>query len=94
MSLIFSCIGLDKISTNSHLQITSPTGLIFSNLLHLSDNEIIFKKIQALATKGWMMYYAVSITIFAGIQGTPITSLLSKCVETSEFGQVNIEMLY
>ncbi len=35
------------------------------------------------------MYYAVSITIFAGIQGTPITSLLSKCVETSEFGQVN-----
>ena len=48
--------------------------------------KLIFK---GLATKGWMMYYGVAVTIFAGIQGTPITSLLSKCVDTSEFGKVN-----
>ena len=34
------------------------------------------------------MYYGMAVTLFAGIQGTPITSLLSKCVDTSEFGKV------
>ena len=45
-----------------------------------------------------MLYYSYAITIFAGIMSTPITSLISKCVDRDEFGKIftltsNVEFL-
>jgi len=41
-----------------------------------------------LATKGWMAYYAMGLTLVGGIEGTPLRSLLSKCVGLDEFGKI------
>lgn len=46
------------------------------------------KTFQALATKGWMMYYALAISLIGGVDGTAIRSLVSKCVEPDEYGKV------
>ena len=44
--------------------------------------------LQALATQGWMMYYASSLTVFGGLHNTPLRSLMSKIVEPTEFGKI------
>ena len=43
---------------------------------------------QALATQGWMMYYASSLTVLGGLHNTPLRSLMSKIVEPTEFGKI------
>ena len=43
---------------------------------------------QGLATQGWMMYYALALTIVGPSDGTPLRSLLSKCVEVDEYGKI------
>ena len=35
-----------------------------------------------------MMYFASGITLLGGIESTPLKSILSKCVETDEYGKI------
>jgi len=44
--------------------------------------------VTALATKGWMMYYAASLSIIGGLTSTPLQSMLSKVVSKDEFGKI------
>lgn len=44
--------------------------------------------VTALATRGWMMYYSVSLSIIGGLTSTPLQSMLSKCVEKDEYGKI------
>ena len=48
---------------------------------------------RALATKGWMMYYASGLTIIGGIESTPLKSLLSKCVSRYEQTSQNLLLI-
>ena len=43
---------------------------------------------QALATKGWMMYYGSALSIIGGLTSTPLQSMLSKCVSKNEYGKI------
>ena len=43
---------------------------------------------KALATKGWMMYYASALTLLGGLGHTPLRSLMSKMVEPDEYGKI------
>ena len=42
----------------------------------------------ATAMKGWHMYYGAAISSIGSIEGTPLTSQLSKMVHTTEFGKI------
>ena len=51
------------------------------------DIQIVYY-LQGLATKGWMLYYASSLTILGPSDNTPLRSFLSKCVDVDEYGKV------
>ena len=43
---------------------------------------------MALATKGWMLYYAASLSLIGGLTSAPLHSMLSKCVTKDEYGKI------
>ena len=58
------------------------------NFFSWKFNIFLKNTLQALATQGWMMYYASSLTVLGGLHNTPLRSLMSKIVEPTEFGKI------
>jgi hypothetical protein len=52
------------------------------------QHQEIFKKFKGLSKKGWMMYYGTSLSVLGGMSSTPLRSMLSKCVESHEYGKI------
>ena len=45
-------------------------------------------QLQGLSNRGWMMYYGTALSVMGGMLSTPLRSMLSKCVESHEYGKI------
>ena len=55
---------------------------------YLTKDDKLTIQLQGLSNQGWMMYYGTALSVMGGMLSTPLRSMLSKCVESHEYGKI------